>query len=230
MDEVRRDGEVILQFRLGLYEFEHFSAAAVAEFTDEAVVFRVLAEFFDGGREDYQLAAVGDRHSRAVDRLVAEPRALEFARVEIDDDFVKRLIHVREVRFLAFRDGHLEQFAGAPDEHVVDERRVALVRRYREDIHQRDSHEKILLSVVENAAHGREILAHHALHAVKRAEHVRGVYHRRAAASDEDVFRVVRHADDLVRHHLPDRNDEVVRLVKEPLVHFDVDLRVDEPF
>ena len=67
------------------------------------------------------------------------------------------------------------------------------------------------------------VFSHHALHAVNCADHVRFVDHIAAADADEQVLRVVRHADDLVRHDLTGRNDEVIAFVH----HTAIDLHAD---
>ena len=83
--------------------------------------------------------------------------------------------------------------------------------------------QEMLHAVVEDLPHRRMILSHHALHAVNCADHVRLVDHIAAAHADKEVFGVVRHADDLVRHDLTGRNDEVVAFVH----HAAVDLHAD---
>ena len=74
------------------------------------------------------------------------------------------------------------------------------------------------------------IFSHHALHAVDRADHVGLVDHVAAADADKEVFRVVRHADDLVRHDLTRGNDEVVALVHHTAVNFHADRVMPEAF
>ena len=81
----------------------------------------------------------------------------------------------------------------------------------------------MLHAVVEDLPHGRMVFSHHALHAVDRADHVRFVYHIAATHADEQVLRVVCHADDLVRHDLTGGNDEVVAFVH----HAAIDLHAD---
>ena len=78
-------------------------------------------------------------------------------------------------------------------------------------------------AVVEDLPHGRMVFSHHALHAVNCADHVRFVDHIAAADADKQILRVVRHADDLVRHDLTGRNDEVIAFVH----HTAIDLHAD---
>ena len=73
------------------------------------------------------------------------------------------------------------------------------------------------------------VFSHHALHAVNCADHVRFVDHIAAADADKEVFGVVRHADDLVRHDLTGRNDEVIAFVHHAAVDLYADGLVPEP-
>ncbi len=68
----------------------------------------------------------------------------------------------------------------------------------------------MVLGVVQDAAQGRVGPAHHALHAVGRADEVAFVDALHAAAADEDVLVVVGHAHHFVRHDLADREHQVV--------------------
>ena len=67
------------------------------------------------------------------------------------------------------------------------------------------------------------VFSHHALHAVNCADHVRFVDHIAAADADKQILRVVRHADDFMRHDLTGRNDEVIAFVH----HAAIDLHAD---
>ncbi|OPZ09366.1 MAG: hypothetical protein BWZ10_02562 [candidate division BRC1 bacterium ADurb.BinA364] len=63
---------------------------------------------------------------------------------------------------------------------------------------------EMLAHVIEHVAHGRLFAAHHALHAMHRADEVRFVNGLLAADADEDVFVLVGDADDFVGHELAD--------------------------
>ena len=88
--------------------------------------------------------------------------------------------------------------------------------------------QKVLHAIVENLPHGRMVFPHHALHAIDRADHVRFVDHIAAAHADEQVLRVVSHADDLVRHDLTGRNDEIIALIHHAAVDLHADRLVPE--
>ena len=90
------------------------------------------------------------------------------------------------------------------------------------------SRRKRLDGVVEEAAHGRLDAAHHALHAVGRAQEVRLVDDVRAAGADDDVLGVIGHAHHFVRHDLADRKDEIIPGEQE-LVHLDAHAVIHQP-
>ena len=64
--------------------------------------------------------------------------------------------------------------------------------------------------VIQDLANRRVRAAHHAFHAVSRADVMAFVDALDAAGADENVFVVVRHADDFVRHDLPDGQNQLV--------------------
>ena len=106
MDEVRRHAHVGAQVgALGPFErLQGPQTALVAVFADERLLGRIFAEPVDARRKDDQLPAVRHRHARSVNRLVADPRARELRRIEVDDALAKRLFDV--VHVLLLRELH----------------------------------------------------------------------------------------------------------------------------
>ena len=91
---------------LALDGFERCRSSAIAVFADQLVDRLVFAKFLYARREDDQLRAVGQRHARAIDGLVAQPGAVKLMRIEIDDGLLDRLVEHLEV--------HLEAQLGGP--------------------------------------------------------------------------------------------------------------------
>jgi hypothetical protein len=83
--------------------------------------------------------------------------------------------------------------------------------------------------IVEDFTHRRKILAHHTLHAVDGADHVALVDHVAAAHADKQVLRMVRHADDLVRHDLADGEDQIIAGVHDAAIDLDRNGIAPEP-
>ena len=81
---------------------------------------------------------------------------------------------------------------------------------HRQDVDEGQMLGEVVGGVVEHLADRRIGPAHDALHAVAGAEEVALVDAFRAAGADEDVLIVVGHADDFVRHDLPERQDQIV--------------------
>ena len=73
-------------------QLHHPRRAGVAILADQGVDLPVLAEGLDPGGQHDQLAAVGDRHPRAIDGLVAQPGAVELLGIEIDDHLPRGLV------------------------------------------------------------------------------------------------------------------------------------------
>jgi len=167
------NGEIGPQILILIHKAQHIFTPDIAVFADKAVVFVVLAEFPYAGGKDYQLAAVGNCHPGAVHGLVAEPGALKFTLVEINDDFFERLVHIGQVDILTQLHRLLKDVPVLADKQPVNECVVALVGRDGQHIQQRHVGKKMLLGIVEHLTHGRMILAHDALHAIESAEHMR---------------------------------------------------------
>ena len=70
-------------------------------------------------------------------------------------------------------------------------------------------------------------LPHDRLHVAHRAEEVGAVDGRSTTEADDQVLREVRHADDLVRQHLPHRHDEVPLLGHQGFGDLDEDGQVE---
>jgi len=60
-----------------------------------------LAKFPNAGRKNNQLRTVRHRHSRALHRLVAQPRAVKFMRIEINHRLSNRRVQDLEIHFQA---------------------------------------------------------------------------------------------------------------------------------
>ena len=69
--------------------------------------------------------------------------------------------------------------------------------------------------VVQNAAHRVVGAAHDALHTVHRAEIVAAIDAFPAARSHQNVFVVIRHADDFMRHDLADGENQIEAALKD---------------
>ena len=78
-------------------ELHDLGRAHVAVLADQGVHLRLLAEPLQARGDDHQLAAVGDRHARAVDRLVGHPGAGELVGLHHAHDLRDRLLQHGDV-------------------------------------------------------------------------------------------------------------------------------------
>lgn len=220
VDEVGGGREVGGEVFVVVDELHDFGGGAVAELADEAVDLGVFAEYFHFRCEDDEFAFVGDGHAGAVDGLVAEPGAVEFLGVEVDDHLGRFFVELVEVDGDGKLAGFLEGLVIVPDvESAGDEGTVFGRSDDGEDVEEGKVLAEFVLSVVEDAAERSVGAPHHAFHAVGGADEVAFVDAFHAAGSDEDVLVVVGHADDLVGDDLADGEDEVVAAFPDELVH-----------
>src|ERR1035437_1001914 len=167
VDEMRRRAEIVLQLGIGLDCRQGCRRAAIAVLADEPVNFLVLAELLQAGCEHDQLAAVRHRHARAINALVAQPRALEFGRIQINDHLFERLVEHLEINLERERGGLVE--AGNVVAHVETAHAqfaVVAAPHHRVDIDDGQMFREMFGSVVENAANRRVRAPHHPFHAV----------------------------------------------------------------
>src|ERR1035438_3595843 len=211
MDEMRRRAEIVLQLGVGLDCRQGRRRAAIAVLADEPVNLLVLAELLQSGRKHDQLATVGHRHTRAINALVAQPRALEFGGVQINDHPFERLVEHLEINLERERRGLVE--AGNVVAHVETAHAqfaVVATPHHRVDIDDGQMFREMFGSVVENAPHRRVRASHHPFHAVGGADEMAFVDAFLAAGAHEDVLVVIGHTDDFVWDDLADGQDQIV--------------------
>ena len=212
-----RNGQVVLEVLIFFYQLQYVFAADIAVFANETVIFLVLAEHPDTGGKDNQLTAVGNGHACAVNRLIAEPCALEFAGIEVHNHLFQRLVHEGEVRVLAFGNSFFKVRTLGADIQAVNKDVVCHVCGNGQHKQERNTRKEVFLRVVKHLANRGEILAHNALHAVESTQHMGAVNHAVSAATDENILGIVGHAHHLVGNNLADRNNQVVGRVEKAI-------------
>ena len=108
VDQVRRSAQTVTELLVLFNHLQGVGSALVAVFADEGIHLGILTETFHAGSQHQQLTAVGDGHAGAVNGLVAQPGALEFPGVKIDDHLVKALGHMGQIDLLALLDSSLK--------------------------------------------------------------------------------------------------------------------------
>ena len=64
--------------------------AAIPVLPDQPVDFLLLAETFQPRRNNEQFSAIGNRHSRAIDRFIRNPSAVELVALHNSDNLLQR--------------------------------------------------------------------------------------------------------------------------------------------
>src|SRR4029077_7625549 len=193
---------------------------AIAVLSDQTVNGWVFAESSYTGREDDQLRTVGQRHAGAVDRLVAEPCAVKFMRIKINDSLLNGRIEYLEIDFQAELGGTMKAFSVIADEKAAHGKSVVCrAADDGEDVDDGQMPQKMIGGVIENVAHGILGTAHDALHPINRAQVVAAVYALSASCANKNVLVVVRHANDFMGDDLPDRENQIETALRNQPVH-----------
>ena len=194
-----------------------------------ASIVGVLAETGDPGCEHDEVAAVGESHPGAVDRLVRDPGRRELVGVEPARHAAERRrdeLDVAAGRELGGRvvggAARLTGAAAADEDPAVDDA-LGRVLRHRQDPEHRDpGRQEPVERSVDHVADRTVRVAHDRLHVADGAEKVAAVDREGAAEPDDEVLGEVGHPDHLVRDDLADRHDQVP-WVEQELIDLDRD-------
>ena len=86
------------------------------------------------------------------------------------------------------------------------------------------------MRIVEYPADRRVVAPHHSLQPIQSAEHVRLVDELRTADANENIFGVVRHADNFMRDNLPKGDNQVKTAVEQQMVDLNVNRLIHNAF
>mmetsp|Transcript_8082 Transcript_8082/g.16753 ORF Transcript_8082/g.16753 Transcript_8082/m.16753 type:complete len:447 (-) Transcript_8082:138-1478(-) len=169
----------------------------------------VFPEFPNARCQDDQLPAVGDRQSRPVDRLVAEPRRVELVGIEVDDHRFGGFFQHGKIHGHAQLAGSLVALDGVADK---DAPQAAVGGDHRQDVPQiQVVLEEFLACVIEDRPQRVVGPAHHFFHPVDGTDKVRQVDRLEAPDANEQVLVEVCHSHDLVGDDLSDGDHQGVR-------------------
>src|SRR6266404_1676564 len=212
--------QVVGEIRISIHRVERRRSSAIAVLADQGVDGWVFAESPYTGREDDQLRTIGQRHAGAVDRLVAEPCAVKFMRIKIDDSLLDGRIEYLEIDFQAQLGGTMEALGVVADEKPAHGKSVVgRASDNGEYVDDGQMPQKMIGRVIENVAYGILRTAHDALHPINGAQVVAAVYALSASCANKNVLVVVRHADDFVGHDLTDRENQIETALRNQPVH-----------
>src|SRR5580698_1740081 len=194
-------------------------SAEIPIFADECIDSGIFAKFLDAGSEHDQLAVICERHAGAVNRLVAQPGALELALFEIDDSFPNAAVEHFKVDFKTEIGGAMETLNIVADEEAAySETALCIAPDDRVHIHDGNVIQETIGGIVQDLPHRVVGASHDALHAVDGAQVVTAVDAFASPGSDKDVLVVVGHADDFVGHDLSDRKHEIEAALRDQAI------------
>ncbi len=220
VDQVSGGGQVLSQLFVFGHKLQDFVRGPITVLADQAVDAGIFATGSHAAGQHNQLAAVGDCHSGAINRLVAQPGAVKFCGVQIGDHGLRHFIQDFDVDLYRQFGRLLKTFAVVPYEQPTNGE--AVVGGPADDgqhVHNWQIAAEQLFGPVEDPADRRVDLAQSSFDSAGGTDKVGGVDPQWAARADEEVLVVVGHADHLVGHHLAQREDQVVATLADEPVH-----------
>ena len=192
---------------------------------DQRIDDRILTEARHARRKDDQLAAVRHGEPRSVDRLVREPGRAIFVRVEVRDAALKRRRERLDVDRGRERNGRSERSASGgpraalPREDASQHRPVvASLDDGQPEQHPAARLEETVEAAVEQQPDRSVDASERLFDPVDRTQEMAALNRLASAEPDRDVLRVAAEPGHLVRHDLPDGDDQVVGAVDERAV------------
>src|ERR1700733_1712483 len=114
VNEMSSGAELGRQIGILLHLLQRGRGAVVAESANHAVDGGILSKLLHPGSEHNQLRSIGQRHAGAVDRLIPQPGAVEFFRIEVDHGLAYGPIEQLHVDLNAELRGQAETFQVIP--------------------------------------------------------------------------------------------------------------------
>ena len=215
---------------LRLVEFlQRMQTAPISVLADQLVHLWILPKFCNTGCQHDQLSAICHGHTGTIDSLVSQPCAFEFTGIQIDHAFFQSLLYKIDIFLLRQLNCLGQAFASLPDKQAMGADAARRSSSHGQHEENGALAQEMLHRVVKQLAHRCVIPAHHPFHAVYCAHHVTFIDHVAAAHAYKQVFGMVGHTDDLMRHHLTRRDDQIVLFVHHPPIDLHADRLMPQP-
>src|SRR6202140_1767967 len=231
VNQMRRGAEIGCQIVILADHRERCFCPVITVFSDQFVDLGILAELAHAWSKNDQLSTVFQRHASAVNRLVSKPGAVKFSRIEINHDLAQRFGHEDKVHLEAQLRSEMKAFRIVPNEQAARDRDSRCVSRHnRQHINNWEAGEKMRGGVIQHTADWIVRAPHDALHTVHGAKIVAAVDAVGSARSDQNVFVVVRHADNFVRDDLAEGKNEIELATGNQPIYLRRPVVVQSPF
>src|ERR1039458_10711959 len=141
-------------------------------------------------------------------------------RIEINDSLLHGRVHSLEVHFQTQRGSAMKAL------DVVAYEKAAhcqpFIRRASDNgeyVDDRQMSQETIGRIIENLAHGILGAAHDALHPINRAQVMAAVYALSASRAHQNILVVIGHANNFMRHNLPDGKNKIEAAMRNQPVH-----------
>ncbi len=191
----------VLQIGLDPILLHHPRRAAIAILANQPVDVRLFAETFQPRRNDQKLAAIGQGHPRAIDRLVGHPGAEELVGLHHANHFLDRLVEDGDVLLARMPGRRQIGLQIVADVQARVDETICLVASH-DDLHI-DVGQMLQIALfgqIEDRAQRRQQVAKVVFDAAAGGHDVRRANRRLAGQSDEVVLVVVGKSKHFVRH------------------------------
>ena len=187
---------IIHQILIFSVQLQHAHSSTIAVLPDYPVTLRIFSEFVNPRSQNKQFSAICHSHPRAVDCFVSQPCTAEFSGIQIYHAFSDPCLH--KINILLLRKSH-SPFQNRSFSSNKKSMGTDLIFGCR-------CHGQYKYNIfIKYFSYRCMIFAHHPFHSVYSADHMCPVDHLAATHTDKNIFCMVRHADNLMRHYLSDR-------------------------
>src|SRR5215510_10358436 len=179
-------------------------------FADQPVDCLILSKIFYSWSENDQFGTVRKRHSSSIDGLIPQPRTLRFVRIQVHNRLSYFTVERKNVDFKTQLRSSLEAVVIiAYEKSFYCQSPVFVSPHYSKDIDDRQMLDEMSRRVVQDPPHWIVGSSHDPFHTVNGAEKMTAVDTVRSAGTNQDVLVIVRHPDNFMWNHLPDRQNQV---------------------
>src|SRR5712692_158344 len=210
VDEVGGGTEIVGKFLVILDCPEGGGRAAISMLPDQPINRRIFPEALYSRSEDNELGAVGQRHASSIDRFVAQPRTLQFFRVQVDHRLSNGGLEHEKIDFETELRSFLKTLIIVAYEKSPDcEAPFFAYPHDRQDIHNGQVLNEMTRSIVQDSPNRIVRPPHDSFHAVYSAEEMAPVDTVGSAGANKNILVIIRHSDHFMGNNLSDGEHQI---------------------